>query len=140
MCLFTIDTASAKGILTDSPVSLDTPSIKYLEGRLVSAKGSWSIVLPLSKAVMIARTFSSSAVVNDMILYIKMLDNYTFRIRLPDKNLITLPALRITGAVTSISIVWASEVFCAGITWIVAVPVLRTVKFPCGSTYRASPE
>lgn len=140
MCLFTIDTASAKGILTDSPVSLDTPSIKYLEGWLVSAKGSWSIVLPLSKAVMIARTFSSSAVVNDMILYIKMLDNYTFRIRLPDKNLITLPALRMTGAVTSMTIVWDNEVLCDGITWIVAVPVLRTVKFPRGSTYNASPE
>jgi len=35
MCLFTIDTASAKGILTDSPVSLVTPSIKYLEGWFV---------------------------------------------------------------------------------------------------------
>ena len=91
-------------------------------------------------AVIIARTFSSSAVVNDMILYIKMLDNYTFRIRLPDKNLITLPALRMTGAVTSMTIVWDNEVLCDGITWIVAVPVLRTVKFPRGSTYNASPE
>ena len=68
----------AKGDLNRLARFLDIPSIKYLEGWLVSATRAAGRSSCRYRRPIIARTFSSSAVVNDMILYIKMLDNYTF--------------------------------------------------------------